>query len=338
MALIICPECGKEISDKAILCPNCGYPIAEHFLEQRKNAKEKELLARIKPLEFQCPPSRVKVCVKCGKPFDIHYKPQCSCGFCGTEVDYPLQQLEFDDVLAELYILRHELPARNIGDNDSGEYQKMLQDVRDKVSALELYYKENGVTHYSFNPGPPSKVWYGTMEGYKSPSPMSGFSEFANAVASAREKGFSIICPVCHTGTNQVTDKTEACPICGHKEYVDFLVGRNGEFDQIVASTVHRVKKAVDRENSSLILVLPYLTSEFINNRDSFESYYDDIEVSAGAETKHFKAAIQVRNREMVDRSDLVIYFVQRKSGGAYQTIQYASRQGKECISLIHYQ
>lgn len=123
-----------------------------------------------------------------------------------------------------------------------------------------------------------------------------------------------------------------------HKEYVDFLVGRNGEFDQIVASTVHRVKKAVDRENSSLILVLPYLTSEFINNRESFESYYDDIEVSAGAETKHFKAAIQVRNREMVDRSDLVIYFVQRKSGGAYQTIQYASRQGKECISLIHYQ
>lgn len=218
MALIICPECGKEISDKAILCPNCGYPIAEHFLEQRKNAKEKELLARIKPLEFQCPPSRVKVCVKCGKPFDIHYKPQCSCGFCGTEVDYPLQQLEFDDVFAELYILRHELPARNIGDNDSGEYQKMLQDVRDMVSALELYYKENGVTHYSFNPGPPSKVWYGTMEGYKSPSPMSGFSEFANAVASAREKGFSIICPVCHTGTNQVTDKTEACPICGHKQ------------------------------------------------------------------------------------------------------------------------
>lgn len=25
MALIICPECGKEISDQAISCPNCGY-------------------------------------------------------------------------------------------------------------------------------------------------------------------------------------------------------------------------------------------------------------------------------------------------------------------------
>lgn len=27
MALINCPECGKEISDKAVACPNCGNPI-----------------------------------------------------------------------------------------------------------------------------------------------------------------------------------------------------------------------------------------------------------------------------------------------------------------------
>lgn len=26
MALINCPECGKEVSDKAKLCPNCGCP------------------------------------------------------------------------------------------------------------------------------------------------------------------------------------------------------------------------------------------------------------------------------------------------------------------------
>ena len=28
MALINCPECGKEISDKAVACPNCGCPIS----------------------------------------------------------------------------------------------------------------------------------------------------------------------------------------------------------------------------------------------------------------------------------------------------------------------
>ena len=27
MALISCPECGREISDKAVSCPHCGYPL-----------------------------------------------------------------------------------------------------------------------------------------------------------------------------------------------------------------------------------------------------------------------------------------------------------------------
>lgn len=29
MALVSCPECGKEISDAARSCPHCGYPIAQ---------------------------------------------------------------------------------------------------------------------------------------------------------------------------------------------------------------------------------------------------------------------------------------------------------------------
>ena len=29
MALIICPECGKQISDKAPACIHCGYPLTE---------------------------------------------------------------------------------------------------------------------------------------------------------------------------------------------------------------------------------------------------------------------------------------------------------------------
>ena len=29
MALIKCPECGKEVSDKAKMCPNCGFEVAE---------------------------------------------------------------------------------------------------------------------------------------------------------------------------------------------------------------------------------------------------------------------------------------------------------------------
>ena len=29
MALIKCPECNKEVSDKAEICVHCGYPISK---------------------------------------------------------------------------------------------------------------------------------------------------------------------------------------------------------------------------------------------------------------------------------------------------------------------
>ena len=29
MALVKCPDCGKQVSDKAQTCPDCGYPIQE---------------------------------------------------------------------------------------------------------------------------------------------------------------------------------------------------------------------------------------------------------------------------------------------------------------------
>ena len=114
------------------------------------------------------------------------------------------------------------------------------------------------------------------------------------------------------------------------KEYVEFLVGRNVVFDQLVSSTVRRVKRNFRDDNSALVLVLPYLTAEYENNHQSFHEYYDEIEICQDAAEGHYKAAIQVRNREMVDRSDLVVCCIAHHSGGAYQTVEYARHQGKE--------
>lgn len=36
MALIKCPECGKEVSSNAASCPNCGYPIAGEKMVDKK--------------------------------------------------------------------------------------------------------------------------------------------------------------------------------------------------------------------------------------------------------------------------------------------------------------
>ena len=45
MALINCPECGKEISDKAISCPNCGVPLSKEISQlEKKNEEQMEIL------------------------------------------------------------------------------------------------------------------------------------------------------------------------------------------------------------------------------------------------------------------------------------------------------
>ena len=37
----------------------------------------------------------------------------------------------------------------------------------------------------------------------------------------------------------------------------------------------------------------------------------------------------------MVDRSDLVVFCIQRESGGAWQTMKYAKKQGKPLIVRV---
>ena len=118
------------------------------------------------------------------------------------------------------------------------------------------------------------------------------------------------------------------------KQYVEFLVGREGEFDILAASVVKRVKKQMDYGNCSVIWVLPYMKSEFRDNEKDFLDYYDDVEICEQSAKAHYKSAMQIRNRAMVNRSDLVICCIQRKSGGAYKTVQYAESIGKQILYL----
>lgn len=122
--------------------------------------------------------------------------------------------------------------------------------------------------------------------------------------------------------------------LINEKEYVNFLVGRNGEFDQCVSSTVLRTRKIFRDDNSALTLVLPYPTAEYVNNEKCFNDYYTDIEISYDASKAHPKSAIQIRNRKMVDKADFIICYIKHKKGGAWQTIQYALKQGKKVINL----
>ena len=115
------------------------------------------------------------------------------------------------------------------------------------------------------------------------------------------------------------------------KQYVEFLVGKDGEFDILVASVIRRCKRQYRDDNSALVLVLPYMRANFRDNEESYREYFDEIEIFSGT---HYKSAFQQRNRNMVCRSDLAIFAVNKTEGGAYSTMKYAAAQGVEMINL----
>ena len=106
---------------------------------------------------------------------------------------------------------------------------------------------------------------------------------------------------------------------------VEFLVGRNGDFDLMTASVVRRLKKAINAENVFLTLVLPYETAELRNNTEA-------------SADKNFKYAITARNRDMIDRSDMVVVYVRNQSGGAHQSLRYAEKNEKKIVNLYYTQ
>ena len=116
------------------------------------------------------------------------------------------------------------------------------------------------------------------------------------------------------------------CELIRTKEYVEFYVGRNGEFDTLVASVIKRVKRELGEHNSSLILVVPYLVAEM----ESYENYYDEVEYPQELHKVHYKSAITKRNKWLVDKSDMLIAYVTHDYGGAAQCLKKAIDRGIE--------
>lgn len=55
MALIVCPECGKEISDKVKACPHCGYPF------QRESDTAAPQPVEVTSVNFTSPEQKKKI-------------------------------------------------------------------------------------------------------------------------------------------------------------------------------------------------------------------------------------------------------------------------------------
>ena len=114
------------------------------------------------------------------------------------------------------------------------------------------------------------------------------------------------------------------------KEYVEFYIGRNGDFYEFVASVIKRVQKQLDRDNNVMILTLPYTVKDI----EYYADYYDEIVIPDAIGRAHPKAAITLRNRWMVDTADLIIAYIECEEGGAYSAVKYAKKLNKKVVNI----
>lgn len=115
---------------------------------------------------------------------------------------------------------------------------------------------------------------------------------------------------------------------------VDFLLGRNGDFDLLAASVIRRVRREYGDTLSTLTLVLPYMTAEFRDNEQSFLDYYDEVEVYPAPPGTPPRACIPLRNQAMINQADTVLAYVTHEGGGAYEALQHARAASRQVILL----
>ena len=126
--------------------------------------------------------------------------------------------------------------------------------------------------------------------------------------------------------------KSSVRNIVEDKEYVSFLIGRNGEFDEFAASVIKGMSADSHQKSYDLTLVLPYAVADI----EYYEKYYDYVEIPDFLQKAHPKAAISLKNRWMVEHSDLIIVWVNKNDGGAFAALKYAERLGKQTINLCN--
>lgn len=156
MALIICSECGKEVSDRAQACPNCGAPISVEI------GRETDIALQNQPLPAIIPRKKNKVWIVILAIFIIiaviasvivgsliFLRPQIACSSARkmiSEGNYKeavkilssIKQTEKTEELIELVNEKVEESIEEI--MFSGDYVKALKKLND-YSSLSVYDK-----------------------------------------------------------------------------------------------------------------------------------------------------------------------------------------------------
>jgi uncharacterized phage-like protein YoqJ len=112
----------------------------------------------------------------------------------------------------------------------------------------------------------------------------------------------------------------------------EFYLGDYGGFDRFALEIAARYKKI--HPQVSLVFVTPYLSEEYQKNHLTDAAKRYDAILYPELENVPPRFAISHRNRYMVERADLVITYICRRRGGAYQTYRHALRKEKTLINM----
>lgn len=116
-------------------------------------------------------------------------------------------------------------------------------------------------------------------------------------------------------------------------KFVDlFYKGGMGDFDKIFSTAVRKLKKKY--VDIKLILVYPYFTNDINVNKEFYNTNYDSILIPEEFAGAHYKRAIKLRNKWMIDNSEFVISCVNRNFGGAYEAVKYAKKSKKKIFNI----
>jgi len=108
----------------------------------------------------------------------------------------------------------------------------------------------------------------------------------------------------------------------------EMLFGEYGKFDSFAFSCGQKYRK--QHTGVKLIFVTPYVRA-LSQKTDACK--FDEI-IYPCQESIPYRFAILHRNRWMVERAGLIIAFVNRSWGGAYQSYLHAKRKQKRIINL----
>ena len=116
------------------------------------------------------------------------------------------------------------------------------------------------------------------------------------------------------------------------KNISEFWVGNYGSFDAMAARAVINIKE--EYPHIKLCLVVPYITSHINKFIIEYKNIYDEIIVADISPQTPVRAYIPLCNQYMVDNSDCLLCYIERKSGGAFKTYEYALKKGIQIINI----